>query len=74
MGLTSWLGIAAGLVGLLGLAGKWLWSRREREVGHLEAEIERRREEDEKGRRRRELESEVGKLDRDAIIERLRGG
>ena len=53
---------------------KWFTFKRTKNIGKMEGELERRREEDERSRARRKLEAEVSDLSRDDIVERLRNG
>lgn len=68
---STWISILAGLVGVVGIAAKYLWSRRERETGRLESTNEAQRIELRNAKMRAEIDAEVRGLSTDAVSNRL---
>lgn len=57
--MSAWIGIVGGIIGIVGLGLKWLWSRRERETGRLEAKLANAEREAERGQERAKIDSGV---------------
>jgi hypothetical protein len=70
--MTTILGALGSVFSVVLGVVRWLSFKRTKGIGKMEAELERRREEDERSRKRRAMSAEISDLDRSAIIERLR--
>jgi hypothetical protein len=70
--MMTWAGIAAGIISIIGLVAKWLWSRREREVGRLEKTLEAAERESGRAKDRQKIEAQVRSMGDAAVADELR--